>query len=102
MKFVYTDSCDLLSIGAKFKLIELNRSEDIFDMDLDMNVSYSGDNKKSALEVNQKHKSNKNESNQTAGHSGENPIKLLQDVARRWGIKGLAKRYHSFYLALML
>ena len=91
MKFVYTDSCDLLSIGAKFQLSELDHLEDIFHMDLD--VSYSGDNKKSAFEVNQRHKSNKNESNQTAGHLGENPIKLLQDVSRRWGIKGLAKRW---------
>ena len=92
LKFVYTDSCDLLRVGAKFAFAELNKSEDIFHMDLEMDVSYSGDNKKSAFEVNQKHKSNKNESNQTSGHSGENPVKLLQDVARRWGIKGLGKR----------
>ena len=90
LKFVYTDSCDLLSVGTKFSLSELNQSEDIFHMDIEMDISNSGDNKISAFAMNKKQKNNKHESIEGQGH--ENPVKLLQETARKWGIKGLAKR----------
>ena len=93
LKFVYTDSCDLLTVGAKFSLAEWNHTEDIFHMDIEANITNAGDNKLSAFEVNQKHKKgNKHETGDMPGQSRENPIKLLQESARKWGIKGLAKR----------
>lgn len=92
LKFVYTDTCDLLRVGTKFSLAELNHSEDIFHMDIEMDVSNSGDNKMSAFEMNQKLKSNKHEPSDASGQGRENPVRLLQEAARKWGIKGLAKR----------
>ena len=93
LKFVYTDSCDLFTIGAKFSLAELKREEDIFHMDIEANVTNSGDNKLSAFAVNEKlKKSNQQGTDDFPGQSKDNPVKIMQDAARKWGIKGLAKR----------
>ena len=37
-------------------------------------------------------KSNKQGTDDVSGQSKDNPVKIMQDSARKWGIKGLAKR----------
>lgn len=108
--YVYTDSCDLLCIGAKFELnddgLHSANHEDIFHLDLsdshtDSNMS-SGNKRMSAYQVVTQEKGKKKQSvnsqqDKNANDNERNPIKLLIDVAKKWGVKGLAKKY-EFYL----
>lgn len=103
LQFVYTDTCDLITIGSNFTLGEEGSSvarkhEDIFHLEIgDGDAEERGINgKKSAFQVvkeqskGQKGKSGKQKGQQ---HQGErNPLKLMMDVARKWGVKGLVKR----------
>ena len=101
LQFVYTDNCDLLSIGANFKLNNAGhnspaRHDDIFHMEMadeDTNGGYV-DGKKSAYNVTQEQKKGgKGKSEKLQQTQNEkNPLKLLLDVARKWGVKGLVKR----------
>ncbi|XP_060567937.1 inhibitor of Bruton tyrosine kinase-like [Ruditapes philippinarum] len=101
LQFVYTDTCDLLTIGAKFVLSEESTKHDeIFQLDLDDfdgdSEVVAGNKKLSAYHIVQQGKKKKKHAgkeNHEENHSHErNPIKLLLDVAKKWGVKGLAKR----------
>lgn len=101
LQFVYTDTCDLLTIGAKFVLTEETlKHDEIFKLDLDdLNGDsdvVAGNKKLSAFHVVQQEKKKKRhggKENQEGNHGNErNPVKLLLDVAKKWGVKGLAKR----------
>jgi hypothetical protein len=82
---------------------ESTKHDEIFQLDLD---DFDGDsdvvagNKKlSAYHIVQQGKKKKKHAgkeNHDESHSHErNPIKLLLDVAKKWGVKGLAKRYDT-------
>ena len=122
LAYIYTDTCELLSPGATFHLSDMpasNANEDcIFEMELDESdnkfVMESG-KKVSAFEVHQKSKGKKassnsgdnNKSTKKGGKSGgksspgRDPIRMLQDVARQWGVKGLTRRSVSWFVKSM-
>ncbi|KAL4233187.1 hypothetical protein ACF0H5_007871 [Mactra antiquata] len=103
--YVYTDTCDLLNIGAKFELsddVEASVSEEIFHLDLhegqtDGNVNTNCNKRMSAYEAvlhgkDKRRKSDKSKSDKDSNGNERNPVKLLIDVAKKWGVKGLAKK----------
>lgn len=95
VKFIYTDTCDLLTPGAKFELSKIsveNGAEDDFLGKVMDTAVITSPHTTSAFEVLKKKK----------GHAGKkdekqvkstNPVKMLQDLAKKYGIKGLPKRY---------
>uniref|UniRef100_A0A2C9LAN8 BTB domain-containing protein n=1 Tax=Biomphalaria glabrata TaxID=6526 RepID=A0A2C9LAN8_BIOGL len=101
--FIYTDSCDYLQLGHKISHHQspaLNSSEGKRNCDTVNNVSEEAVTKGlSAFQVHQKlsskaHKKdslNKLTQNDESQQS-QNPVKLLQEAARRFGVKGLSKR----------
>lgn len=95
LTYIYTDSCDLLQVGSAFDfksvLTEKDCNENDFDGDL--KGSFRG---KSAYEVTQKKKGKEKKNAKTA--SERDPIRLLQDMGKKFGVKGLAKR---LFISLM-
>ncbi|KAK3580483.1 hypothetical protein CHS0354_001084 [Potamilus streckersoni] len=101
--YMYTDSCELLNIGSKFEMKDTeNEAEEMFHMDLDdldsvlpvPDSSKSG-KKISAFEVHQKKKTKNKDCQKENGKHNANfksPVKMLQEVAKRFGIKGLSKK----------
>ncbi|KAL3883749.1 hypothetical protein ACJMK2_029983 [Sinanodonta woodiana] len=103
LAYMYTDSCELLNIGSKFEMREIeSETEEIFHMDLDdpdsslhMSNSSKGGKKMSAFEVHQKMKAlNKGFQKEKGKHNADfkSPVRMLQEVANRFGIKGLSKK----------
>ncbi|CAC5394250.1 unnamed protein product [Mytilus coruscus] len=97
VKFIYTDTCDLLTPGAKFELSKIsveNGAEDNFLGKVMDTAVISSPHTTSAFEALKKKK----------GHAGKkdekqvkstNPVKMLQDLAKKYGIKGLPKRLEA-------
>ncbi|XP_076077944.1 inhibitor of Bruton tyrosine kinase-like [Mytilus galloprovincialis] len=97
VKFIYTDTCDLLTPGAKFELSKIsveNGAEDDFLGKVMDTAVITSPHTTSAFEVLKKKK----------GHAGKkdekqvkstNPVKMLQDLAKKYGIKGLPKRLEA-------
>lgn len=92
LKFIYSDNCDLLTPGAKFELSKLPHEISADDVFIDKMAEFdaiTSPHKTSAFEALRKKK----------GHGGKkdekssNPVKMLQDLARKYGIKGLPKRF---------
>lgn len=101
LQYVYTDTCDLLTVGAKFVLNKDHVKHEemhVFHMDLEdfQDSDFSSQNKKlSAFQVVKQGKGKKKHEtvNAETSHEAErNPVKLLLDLAKKWGVKGLAKR----------
>lgn len=109
LQYIYTDSCDLLTIGTEFVLLEdperiHQKYEDIFDMEVGDgdNVNGTINGKKSAYQVIQeqgKGRKGKGEKKRQQGPNERNPLKLLLDVARKWGVRGLVKRCALHYFS---
>lgn len=89
LTYIYTDSCDLLKIGSAFDFKSVLTEKDCNenDFDGDFKGSFRG---KSAYEVTQKKKGKEKKNAKTA--SERDPIRLLQDMGKKFGVKGLAKR----------
>lgn len=92
LKFIYTDTCDILTVGAKFELSkyyqEAENDEDLFDK---MPETISSPHKISAFEAVKKKRGSAGKKEEKSTKSS-NPVKMLQDLARKYGIKGLPKR----------
>jgi hypothetical protein len=92
LKFIYTDTCDILTVGAKFELskyfMEAENDEDLFDK---MPETISSPHKISAFEAVKKKRGSAGKKEEKLTKSS-NPVKMLQDLARKYGIKGLPKR----------
>lgn len=103
LQYVYTDTCDLLTIGAKFVLSKDHVKHEemhVFHMDLEdfhEDSDLSSQNKKlSAFQVVKQGKGKRKHETgniETSHEAERNPVKLLLDLAKKWGVKGLAKRY---------
>ncbi|XP_041354992.1 inhibitor of Bruton tyrosine kinase-like isoform X2 [Gigantopelta aegis] len=105
IKFIYTDTCDLLTPGARFDHImsplKNKHGEKCFDVD--SGISDESDlitlekKRMSAYEVQlKKKKAGKNvKDKEDSTYTGRNPIKLLQEVAKKLGVKGLSKRLEA-------
>lgn len=89
LTYIYTDSCDLLQVGSAFDFKSVLTEKDCNenDFDGDFKGSFRG---KSAYEVTQKKKGKEKKNAKTA--SERDPIRLLQDMGKKFGVKGLAKR----------
>lgn len=95
LTYIYTDSCDLLQVGSAFDFKSVLTEKDCNenDFDGDFKSSFRG---KSAYEVTQKKKGKEKKNAKTA--SERDPIRLLQDMGKKFGVKGLAKR---LFISLM-
>lgn len=95
LTYIYTDSCDLLKVGSAFDFKSVLTEKDCNenDFDGDFKGSFRG---KSAYEVTQKKKGKEKKNAKTA--SERDPIRLLQDMGKKFGVKGLAKR---LFISLM-
>lgn len=95
LTYIYTDSCDLLQVGSAFDFKSVLTEKDCNenDFDGDFKGSFRG---KSAYEVTQKKKGKEKKNAKTA--SERDPIRLLQDMGKKFGVKGLAKR---LFISLM-
>ncbi|KAK2162357.1 hypothetical protein LSH36_100g11000 [Paralvinella palmiformis] len=101
LKYIYTSSCDLLKAGERFMMSYGHRGSD--DLEQGLNGSFvSYGQMISAYEVHQiSNKKNKkkgkktNEKKTKNGKTEKNPIRLLQDAARRFGVKSLMKKLEA-------
>ena len=81
LRYIYTDSCDLLRVGSQFKLI----SEEGVNGHVEKQNSEKGKKKKGGKGTEKGDGAN--------GISGrKNPVKLLQEMAKKYGVKNLTKR----------
>ncbi|NXA45287.1 IBTK kinase, partial [Nothocercus julius] len=101
LQFIYTDTCDLLTHGYKPKIMHKEKSEEYQDVLISnlSKISFDEDNGKSALEIyrnnqvqviNEKQKS-KPRKDKVAGEE-VNLIKMLQSVAKKFGLSNLSGR----------
>lgn len=93
LTYIYTDTCDLLTVGAKFELSPWKHNYNHGD-GFDAHTLPTSPHKVSAFEVQQKKKKHNKKDNRDENYNIErqNPIKLLQEAARKFGVKGLSKR----------
>ncbi|XP_059153505.1 inhibitor of Bruton tyrosine kinase-like [Physella acuta] len=97
ISFIYTDTCDYLQPGHK--VLTKPTAKDKLDPSKVEPVSLIQTKGMSAFQVNQKlnkgaKKSAQSESKEELQVSN-NPVKLLQDAARKFGVKGLSKRLEA-------
>ncbi|XP_033741198.1 inhibitor of Bruton tyrosine kinase-like [Pecten maximus] len=106
LNFLYTDTCSLLIPGTKFDLspwtAPLQGQGDGFDKNEVENrnspdIFFSKSEKElSAFEVHQKRKSASKEIKDHGNKAKtKNPVKMLMDAARKFGVKGLGKRLET-------
>ena len=113
LQFLYTDSCQLLRVGREVPPNltrgssgtlgwEWSKDEEIWRSNGDGSsdiINVDGQRKVSAFEVAaaKKRKKKDKEKKLEDGSTGrnENPVKLLQSMAKTFGVKSLAKRYES-------
>ncbi len=98
LTFIYTDTCDLLSIGKTFKFdCKDGVSKEQYNLHYDDTalMDIEDDKRISAFEVYEKKRKKKSQGKEKAkpevGQT-RNPVKLLQEIAKKFGVKGLAKR----------
>lgn len=97
LKFIYTDTCDLLCVGAKFAFSHTDKTEKEIEasngIDKAERIAFDGKTV-SAFEVAQKKKKGKGGKDQKEERTprSRDPVKILQEAARKFGVKGLSKR----------
>ncbi|KAK7483280.1 hypothetical protein BaRGS_00025447 [Batillaria attramentaria] len=101
LKFIYTDTCDLLNVGAKFAFSHTDKpagGKEAGTNGLDKSAQITFEGKSvSAFEVAQKKKKGKGAKEEKEGKlpRGRDPVKILQEAARKFGVKGLSKRLEA-------
>ncbi|KAH9507256.1 hypothetical protein Btru_056735 [Bulinus truncatus] len=106
--FIYTDMCDYLQLGHKVVHHSTTKNNFEYTKSLEVlkDISYDVTKGLSAFQVQQRLSSkvttekehlNKLTQNDTKDscQSSQNPVKLLQEAARRFGVKGLSKRLET-------
>ncbi|XP_042527052.1 inhibitor of Bruton tyrosine kinase [Dipodomys spectabilis] len=104
LQFIYTDTCDFLTHGFKPRIL-LNKKSEEYQGSLNTDVNkikcYEDDNQKSAYAVyksNQAHtiserqKSKLKSSKKGKSHGEDDPVRLLQNVAKKFGLSNLSSR----------
>lgn len=114
LKFIYTDTCDLLTIGGTFKLSSKNGVKQGTSLLPDENgdvIEIEVNRKISAFEVYEKKRKKKGGKKTEDGAQkkdnvdqkpSQNPVRLLMDMAKKFGVKNLVKRYVKLYACLGL
>lgn len=101
LKFIYTDTCDVLNVGAKFMFFHTEKPAVVKEADssglekADM-IAFDG-KVVSAFEVAQKKKKGTGgkEDKDVKTPQSKDPVKILQEAARKFGVKGLSKRLEA-------
>ena len=107
LKFIYTDTCDLLTIGSKVTFAHLDKRGNGMGHRKDESHTITFDGRAvSAFEVVQRGKKGKGgkeeRSEVKAGSRGKDVVKVLQEAARKFGVKGLSKRWAPVCCATVL
>lgn len=104
LQFIYTDTCDFLTHGFKPR-INLNKTPEEYQGTLNSHLNKMNcheDNQKSALEVyksnqahtiNEKQKSKSKSSKKGKSVGEDDPVKMLQNIAKKFGFSNLSSRY---------
>jgi hypothetical protein len=107
LQFIYTDTCDFLTHGFKPRMLLNKKSEDYQDpLNCHMNkMNCQGDdNQKSEFEVykniqvhtfSEKQKSKPKSSKKGKGIGEDDPVRMLQNAAKKFGLSNLSSRYDS-------
>lgn len=110
LQFMYTDTCDLLTHGFKPRMIVKRKAEDCEgspDSHLHTVNCHVDDKQKSAFEVyrsNQAHtlserqKSKPKSSKKGKGVGDDDPVRMLQSVAKKFGLSNLSSRLEGVRL----
>ena len=111
LQFIYTDTCDFLTHGFKPRL-NLNRKPEGYlgtpNCHLNKMNSHE-DNQKSAFEVyksnqahtiSEKQKSKSKSSKKVKSVGEDDPVKMLQNVAKKFGFSNLSSRYDSSLVSI--
>ena len=111
LQFIYTDTCDFLTHGFKPRL-NLNRKPEGYPSTPNCHsnkMNSHEDNQKSAFEVyksnqahtiSEKQKSKSKSSKKVKSVGEDDPVKLLQNVAKKFGFSNLSSRYDSSLVSL--
>ena len=111
LQFIYTDTCDFLTHGFKPR-INLNKKPEECQSTPNCHLNKMNsheENQKSAFEVyksNQAHtisekQKSKNKSSKKVKSVGEDdPVKMLQNVAKKFGFSNLSSRYDSSLISV--
>ncbi|XP_073935105.1 inhibitor of Bruton tyrosine kinase isoform X2 [Castor canadensis] len=104
LQFIYTDTCDFLTHGFKPRMLLNKKSEDYQDpLNCHMNKMncHGDDNQKSAFEVykniqvhtiSEKQKSKPKSSKKGKGIGEDDPVRMLQNAAKKFGLSNLSSR----------
>ncbi|KAK3098977.1 hypothetical protein FSP39_024899 [Pinctada imbricata] len=89
--YIYTDTCDLIKVGSKFEFSHCRNSNSNFSEDEFHDWSHM--KSRSAYEVTQSQKkSEKKGKGKKGGKAENNPVEMLKEAARKFGIKSLARK----------
>lgn len=106
LQFIYTDTCDFLTHGFKPR-ININKKAEDYQGTLNTQMNKMNcheENQKSALEVyksNQAHSTSETQkkkprsSKKGKSPGEEDPVRMLQSVAKKFGFSNLSSRYDS-------
>uniref|UniRef100_A0A452S960 Inhibitor of Bruton tyrosine kinase n=1 Tax=Ursus americanus TaxID=9643 RepID=A0A452S960_URSAM len=104
LQFIYTDTCDFLIHGFTPR-INLNKKPEEYQGTMNSRsnkMNCHEDNQKSAFEVyrsnqahtvNEKQKSKPKSSNKGKSNGEDDPVRMLQNVAKKFGFSNLSSRY---------
>lgn len=113
LQFIYTDTCDFLTHGFKPK-INLNKKPEEYQGTLNSHlnkINSHEDNQKSAFEVyksnqahtiNEKQKNKLKSSKKVKSVGEDDPVRMLQNVARKFGFCNLSSRYGSSLISILV
>lgn len=106
LQFIYTDTCDFLTHGFKPR-IPLSRKPEEYQDTLNSHMNkmncHEDDNQKTAFEVyksNQAHTISERQKSKPKSKKGkstgeDDPVRMLQNVAKKFGLSNLSSRYDS-------
>ena len=111
LQFIYTDTCDFLTHGFKPRL-NLNRKPEGYPGTPNCHLNKMNsheDNQKSAFEayksnqahaISEKQKSKSKSSKKVKSVGEDDPVKMLQNVAKKFGFSNLSSRYDSSLVSI--
>lgn len=112
LQFIYTDTCDFLIHGFTPR-INFNKKPEEYQGTMNSHsnkMNCHEDNQKSAFEVyrsnqaqtvNEKQKSKPKSSNKGKSIGEDDPVRMLQNVAKKFGFSNLSSRYGSSLISIL-
>jgi hypothetical protein len=100
VRFIYTDDCDLLHIGESYSLPNDSLVEDP-EEEFSGFIMVSLSKRTSAYESQQKKQGKCTDGSKVEKKGGHNPVKMLHEIAKTYGVKSLVKRYSKLELPVV-